>query len=115
MAQCGLLANRAPGCATVAAGRVRLSAETAKKQGTRHPDLGPADYRHLQRIIDRGAVGRQGERTLLINLEQDGRHWCAVIKATGRGDEIYLTAYHRIKANQAASIESAGKLIRKAK
>ena len=47
-------------------------------------------------------------------LEQGGRHWRAVIKATGRGDEIYLTAYHRIQAAQAANI-GAGKLIRKAK
>ena len=76
---------------------VRLSGETAAKQTVRHPGLAPADYAHIQRIFDEGEVfATYGNQTAGF-LEQDGRLWRAVVKATEDGSETFLVTLHRAK------------------
>ena len=74
---------------------VRLSGETAAKQTARHPDLAPADYARLQRILDEGEVFVEHGHRLMGFVEEDGHLWRTVVKATADGSETYLTTLHR--------------------
>ena len=74
---------------------VRLSGETAAKQTARHPDLAPADYARIQRIFDEGEVFTASHRIVIGFVEEEGRLWRAVVKATGDGAETYLASLHR--------------------
>ena len=74
---------------------VRLSGETAAKQTARHPDLAPADYARLQRILDEGELFMASERMTLGFIEEDGYLWRAAVKATADGSETYLATLHK--------------------
>ncbi len=74
---------------------VRLSTETAAKQARRHPDLEPADYARVQRILDQGEMFAGYERQAVGFLEENGRLWRAVVKATVDGSETYLVTLHK--------------------
>ncbi len=74
---------------------VRLSAETAAKQARRHPDLEPADYARVQRILDEGEVFSAPRGRAIGFLEEEGRLWRAVVKATEDGSEAYLASLHK--------------------
>ncbi len=77
----------------------RLSAETAAKQARRHPDLEPADYARLQRILDQGEMFVEDNGRFAQGfLEEDGRLWKAVVKSAAGGDEAYIVSLHRSKA-----------------
>ena len=77
---------------------VRLSAETARKQADRHPDLAPADYALVQRILDNGELFR--DRNGVIGfLEMDGRLWRAVIRTFDDGTETYIATFHKARPN----------------
>ncbi len=73
----------------------RLSAETAAKQARRHPDLEPADYARVQRILDEGELFTSGERVAIGFMEDSGRLRRAVVKATKDGSETYLATLHK--------------------
>lgn len=75
---------------------VRFSDDTARKQAGRHPDLTPEDYGRVQRMLDTGPTVRRGDRTIIAVIEEDGRWFEAVVKATRDRTELYLTSYHRI-------------------
>ena len=71
---------------------VRLSAETVRTH-PRFRELGPADWLRVQRIVDEGAVVREGaHRTLWI--EDGGQLWMTVLKRTRHG-EVYQSSYRR--------------------
>lgn len=83
---------------------VRLSGETAAKQGGRrqrssrdigHPDVRPESYALVQRILEEGELFRAGARHAVGFVEADGRMWRAVFKATEDGSETYLQTLHR--------------------
>ena len=77
---------------------VRLSAKTARKQADRHPDLAPADYALVQRILDDGELFR--DRNGVIGfLEMDGRLWRAVIRTFDDGTETYIATFHKARPN----------------
>ena len=68
---------------------------TATKQREHHPDIAPADYARVQRILDEGELFRAGPRHAMGFLEMDGRPWRAVIKATRDGSETFLATLHK--------------------
>lgn len=71
---------------------VRLSADTVRTH-PRFREFGPADWLRVQRIVDEGAVIREGaHRTLWI--EDDGQLWLTILKRTRHG-EIYHSSYRR--------------------
>ncbi len=74
---------------------VRLSGETAAKQTIRHPELAPGDYARIQRIFDEGEVFATYGNQAAGFLEQDGRLWRAVVKATEDGGETFLVTLRR--------------------
>ena len=82
---------------------VRLSPDGAVHQRERHPDIAPADYARLQRILDEGEVFRVGPHHAIAFLEMDGRPWRAVIKATRDGSETYLQTLHKAQPHNLAA------------
>ena len=78
---------------------VRVSTWTAEKQHDRHSDLDPKDYARVQRIFDTGELfkDRHGPRATVGILEEDGRPWKAVVKATSDGSQTYLVSLHKSK------------------
>jgi hypothetical protein len=79
--------------------QVLLSADTARKQAARHPDLEPEEYRVLPSLFRDGAVIQQDEQRLVF-FEAPGERWYkAVVKATGDGQEIYLVSFQRMHSD----------------
>ncbi len=74
---------------------IRLSGDTAAKQTVRHADVAPADYARIQRIFDEGEVFATYGNQAAAFLEQDGRLWRAIVKATKDGGETFLVTLHR--------------------
>ncbi len=97
---------------------VRLSKYTADKQAGRipenpgHPDLTPTDYARVQRIFDEGRVFRKGKRYVVGFIEEGGRFWRAVVKATEDRSETYLTNFHRIEPRKLKRSEKTLRPIR---
>ena len=79
---------------------VRLSPYTAGKQKHRHKDLAPEDYARVQRILDEGELFMQGNDRVKGFIEEDGRLWSTVAKATKDkdGEKTFLATLH--KANE---------------
>lgn len=84
--------------------RVDLSAETMAKQRRNHPDLSLAEYRLLPRIIQSGTIIRQGALKVAIYHDPAGRWYRAVIKATGKGEALYLVSLHRLHGDGSQDI-----------
>ena len=69
-----ILAARALRAVRGASRTVRLSKASAAKQGAVHPDVTPADYARLQRILDAGSVSvdRRDKRALVGMIAPGG-------------------------------------------
>lgn len=74
---------------------VQLSAETARKQLSQHPELVPEDYARLGDMIAQGPVRRNaaGELVLIEQAGEGALPWFAVIKATQDRSELYLKTF----------------------
>lgn len=68
---------------------VLLSQESLAAHVAKHPEITLADYRRIQRILDEGAVYRQGEARL-IYITLDGVTYRAVLKRTADGQKNYF-------------------------
>lgn len=79
------------------AGVVRLSRYTVVKQRERRrgQKFTAADYRRVQDMLDDGALFKESDTHVHVYQKIGGQVWRAVIKKTGRGDEIYLQSLHR--------------------
>jgi hypothetical protein len=73
---------------------VLLSQESLAAHITRHPEIGLADYRNIQGIIDTGEVYRQGDARL-IYLTVGGTVYRAVLKRTADGKKNYFLTLFR--------------------
>ena len=73
----------------------RLSSATALKQADRHFDLEAEDYARAQRILDEGEIFKAGDRLAIGFIEEEGRPWRIVVKATEDGSETYLVSLHK--------------------
>ena len=105
----GMLDDSVAGAIGARSRVVRLSGETAAKQAGRrrlterdlgHPDVRAEDYARVQRILDDGEVFRESDNSVVGFMEEDGRIWRAVLKATADGAETYLSTLHRVDASR---------------
>jgi hypothetical protein len=72
---------------------VLLSQESLKTHLASHPEIGLADYRKIQQLIDTGEVYRDGD-TRLVYLTVDGVAYRAALKRTGdRRRNYFLTLF----------------------
>ena len=78
-------------------GVVRFSGWQAAKQLFRHPDLRPASYALVQRVLDDGEIFRQYTSIAVGFVEDQGAWWRAVFKAVPASDELYLLSLHRVE------------------
>ena len=76
----------------------RLSAETFAKQQDHHPDLAPEDYMLAQRAVDEGERLPQTDRKIAYALNISGGR-VVVVKATVKGDELYVVSLYRLSRN----------------
>lgn len=68
---------------------VLLSQETALAHVERHPEIGVADYRLIQSLLDQGEIYRHGDERL-VYLWQAGKLYRAAIKRTRDGQKNYF-------------------------
>jgi len=107
-----ILSKGAPGIATVAAvpnsvsqhldastNLVAISHDTASKQLRRHPEVLANDYAKLADLMLEGKVLLQDKRNLIF-LSREELPWIAVIKRTVKGDEMFLTTFHRASSSR---------------
>ncbi len=86
------------------ASEIRLSAETARKQRERHPELTLDDYAALLRTIaDPSVVLEQGGRRVAL-LRRDGRVYTAAVKATEDRARLYLLSFRIARAADVARL-----------
>ncbi|MDY0212562.1 MAG: phage minor head protein [Desulfuromonadaceae bacterium] len=74
---------------------VWFSAHSLAEHLKKHPDIGLADYRKIQRVMDAGEVYQNSELQLTyLYLEIDGKLYRAGIKATAsRAENYFLTLF----------------------
>lgn len=88
---------------------VWLSAETVDKQA-KHPEIGPAEYRLVQHMLDAGEIYAQGDDRI-VTLWEGERFYRAALKRTQAGDKNYfLTLFETL--SKKAEKEVRGKLKR---
>ena len=80
---------------------VTLSGYTIGKQKGAHPEIEPADYAMVQRIVDGGHIYRQSD-THRIGFAQDdnGQWWAAAWKRTRDDREVLLVHFRRAQEYQ---------------
>jgi SPP1 gp7 family putative phage head morphogenesis protein len=91
-----------------------LSATTAAKQLTRHPDVLVADYALVQWLLDNGEARLESGTHVVVMARIDGEIWQAVIKRTRDGRELYLVSLHRARPRNLRSFRERGELVRDA-
>lgn len=95
--------------------RVDLSAETMAKQRANHAELRLAEYQLLPQAIRSGTIIQQGD--LKVAFFHEGDRWYkAVVKATEKGEALYMVSFHRIRGDGAKEIarelKRGGEIIR---
>ena len=63
----------------------------------------PDDYARAGRILDTGEAFLEGTDRAMGFLEENGRLWRAVVKATADGSEIYLVTLHKAQPHNLAA------------
>ena len=89
-----------------------LSPETLAKQIVRHPELGLAEYRAIQQIIDRPTLTlTDGPRNLIFLSENaGGSGYTLVVKAVVDNDEIFVTSFRRLSSDPAKRAREIARL-----
>lgn len=93
---------------------VRLSAETAIKQASHHPELTPSEYARVQAAMDHGRQIQDGARSLIYVLEEE-QGYVSVVKSTGTGKAVFLTSFRRLSADQVKRDGEIKRLLKKGK
>ncbi|MGR3914470.1 MAG: hypothetical protein OD918_08105 [Gammaproteobacteria bacterium] len=88
----------------IAGNALILSIYTIRKQKWEHPEVVPADYAMVQRILDGAHIYRQSETHRIgFAADDDGNWWTAAWKKTrGGGDEAYLLNLRRCGEKETA-------------
>lgn len=87
----------------------RLSPETWAKQRRHHPELTLADYARVQDVVEQGEVVQDGALRLVYVLDEPGGY-VSVVKATRKGDELYLVSFWRLSRDDAQRARIVGQL-----
>ncbi len=91
-----------------------LSHATAVKQYREHSDISVEDYARVQSMLDHGEL-RQDRDLHLGVIEDQGKWFYAVIKATKTGKSVYLQSLRRTNESDIAAIRARSQLVRSAK
>jgi hypothetical protein len=81
---------------------VLLSQTSLATHIERHPEIGLADYRRVQELLDQGEVYRRaGDDGRLIYLTVDGVTYRAALKRTRDGRKHYFLTLFKVKESAA--------------
>ena len=75
---------------------VLVSAETAVKQATHHPDLTLDEYLCLREVIEYGELSVKDGRLVFFHQTGNGRLYRAIVKA-GAEKQVLLVTFHRAR------------------
>lgn len=92
-----------------------MSAETARKQLRRHPELSIFDYAEAQSVVSQATrVIRDSPSSLVFVLEPQGANGhMLVVKATKSGDGLFVTSFRRLSADPATRERELRRLLRR--
>lgn len=93
-----------------------LSAKTAIKQRTAHPELAAAEYAQAQAVIDHATGMAQDGNNVIYIREMDAAEtggYVLVVKATQTGEGLWVTSYRRLSRKEAARDSEVRRLLRK--
>ncbi len=93
---------------------ISLSKDTLAKQARHHGEIGAADYRNVQRVIDDGVVivDDKDARSLIYALAQkDG--YVVVVKATRSAEAVFLTSLRRMSRDEIKRDKEMNRLLKK--
>ena len=92
-----------------------LSPDTLAKQLVRHPELTTADYRMIQRVMDKPTqVISEGPRNMIfIQNDPEGTGYVIVVKAVVTKDEVFMTSFRRLSTDQAKRDREVARLLKK--
>ena len=93
---------------------VRLSAESAVKQASNHPELLAGEYVAVQEAITRGQVIADGPNALIYILE-DTPGYVSVVKATVSGESVFLVSFRRLSSDAAKRDSEVQRVLKKGK
>lgn len=93
-----------------------LSAETALKQLSAHPEIAPAEYAMVQAVVDAPTYKVvDGKSVIYIREVDEGGGYVLVVKATRTGEGLWVTSYRRLSRSDAAKDSEVRRLIKKGK
>lgn len=92
----------------------RLSPATWEKQRRHHPELTGKDYATAQDAVEKGKRIQQDGKNLVYVLNQPGGV-VVVVKATKKGDELYVTSLRRMSSAEAEREKLLRRLERRGK
>ena len=91
-----------------------LSAETALKQYTKHPEIGMDDYAIVQAMLERGELLK--DRDLHIGIVHEAQGWYyAVLKTTKTGKVVFLQSLRKTNLSDIERMRARSSMVRVAK
>lgn len=90
---------------------VQLSAQTLVDHKARHPEIGLDTYRLLPAMVRNGLVISQGNNKLVF-VRQGATLYKTVVKATAKGDELYVLTLYQVSEREIERDLKRGKLVR---
>ncbi|HEX5276498.1 MAG TPA: phage minor head protein [Fluviicoccus sp.] len=93
---------------------VSISEFTVAKQKDHHPELAAAEYRQVQRVLDKGVPLNYKDRHLGFYLNEDNGYYL-VIKTTVSKGEVFLQSYRRISSDALARDKELKGLLKREK
>lgn len=91
-----------------------LSAGTALKQLSAHPEIAPAEYAMVQAAVDAPTYKVvDGKSVIYIREVDEGGGYVLVVKATRTGEGLWVTSYRRLSRSEAAKDSEVRRLIKK--
>ena len=91
-----------------------LSAETALKQYTKHPEIGMDDYAIVQATLERCELRK--DRDLHIGIVHEAQGWYyAVLKTTKTGKVVFLQSLRKTTLSEIERMRARSSIVRVAK
>lgn len=109
---------RLPGADAQAIGSKRLvamlSAQTAKKQLRKHPELTRQEYARVQQVMQNPSRKiQEGQSIIYVDEQQLETGYVLVVKATRTGEGLFVSSYRRLSSDQARRDKEIARLLRK--
>ncbi|MGB3407779.1 MAG: virion morphogenesis protein, partial [Jannaschia sp.] len=93
-----------------------LSADTARKQAVRHPEITPSEYLAAQRVVDQAQHRIDQGANRLIYIREEGTAetgYVLVVKAVLEDGELFIVSFYRLSRDEAQRDREIRRLLKK--